>query len=672
MADEQIIIVQPEEDLTHLRERLEQVQNRYIILVVQPPTQLRSHLSWRLLHSRVRELGKDVLVVTSDRQIRSIAKASGFKVDNTMTSPPLGRTRGPTGRPVRRNGPPARSRSSSDGDANPAKSEAGAVTPPPIDEVPEEIAPQPGTPTPAPGQSSDNRFEIEDLGDQDNGIPPIRDARPESEEEDTLRFEIEDLGDLDNAITPLQASRPESEEEDNLPPVTQRPPPIRRVTRPLSPAGTGPTPSRVPRPLPGTPARAAGTRRAAAGPSRSARTYTLPRSSNPRLLIAIALVLLTLALLLGICAWTGTAARLGLVPEGLLGATVTITPASPALKNTYVISAVTGPPIASQRQVQARFLSYTTSSQTATVKAAGVGHIPATAATGNLTLFNALPYPQTLALGTVFTDTNGIQVVSDTTALIPAAKPPAEGSVTVSGHAAVPGKNGNIQALDFNDVSCCAAGVTVQNTAAFSGGRDEQSYSFVQQSDIDSVVQPVKVALAQSGQASLKTQILANERLIGPVQCVSNIASDHLPGDRATSVTVTVSDACTGEVYDWQGAQSLAASLLRMEAAKNLGAGYKLIGKLITTVTKAPVIDTQGTVTLLIAAKGIWVFQFDNARKSALAKLIAGKSGQQGQTLLLSQPGVAKVDFQFSQLSGNTLPANPNAITIVVQSASGA
>jgi hypothetical protein len=49
----------------------------------------------------------------------------------------------------------------------------------------------------------------------------------------------------------------------------------------------------------------------------------------------------------------------------------------------------------------------------------------------------------------------------------------------------------------------------------------------VQQSDIDSVVQPVKMALAQSGQASLKTQILANERLIGPVQCVSNIASDH-------------------------------------------------------------------------------------------------------------------------------------------------
>ncbi len=496
MADEQIIIVQPEEDLTHLRERLEQVQNRYIILVVQPPTQLRSHLSWRLLHSRVRELGKDVLVVTSDRQIRSIAKVSGFKVDNTMTSPPLGRTRGPTGRPVRRNGPPARSRSSSDGDATPARSDAGAVTPPPIDGAPEEIAPQPGTPTPAPDQSSDNRFEIEDLGD------------------------------LDNAITPLQAARPESEEEDNLPPVTQRPPPIRRVTRPLSPAGTGPTPSRVPRPLPGTPARAAGTRRAAAGPSRSARTYTLPRSSNPRLLIAIALVLLTLVLLLGIFAWTGTAARLGLVPEGLLGATVTITPASPALKNTYVISAVTGPPIASQRQVQARFLSYTTSSQTATVKAAGVGHIPATAATGNLTLFNALPYPQTLALGTVFTDTNGIQVVSDTTALIPAAKPPAEGSVTVSGHAAVPGKNGNIQALDFNDVSCCAAGVTVQNTAVFSGGRDEQSYSFVQQSDIDSVVQPVKMTLVQSGQASLKTQILANERLIGPVQCVSNITSD--------------------------------------------------------------------------------------------------------------------------------------------------
>ena len=242
MADEQIINVQPEEDLTHLRERLEQVQKRHIILVVQPPTQLKSLVSWRLLHSRVRELGKDVLVITSDSQIRATARAAGFKVDNTMTSPPSGRTRGPTSRPVqpvRRTGPSASSRSSSDGDATPAKSDAGAVTPPPIDGAPEEIAPQPGTPTPAPGQSSDNRFEIEDLGDLDNGIPP------------------------------LQAARPESEEEDILLPVSRRPPPIRRVTRPLSPAGKGPTPSRASRPLPGTPARAVGTRRAAAGSSRS-------------------------------------------------------------------------------------------------------------------------------------------------------------------------------------------------------------------------------------------------------------------------------------------------------------------------------------------------------------------------------------------------------------------
>ena len=147
--------------------------------------------------------------------------------------------------------------------------------------------------------------------------------------------------------------------------------------------------------------------------------------------------------------------------------------------------------------------------------------------------------------------------------------------------------------------------------------------------------------------------------------------ADHLPGDRAASVTVTMSDTCTGEVYDWQGAQSLAGSLLRMEAAKSLGAGYLLTGKLITTVTKAAVIDAQGTVSLLIAARGIWGFQFDNMRKPALAKLIAGKSEQQAQTLLLSQPGIAIVGFQFSQLSGNTLPTDPNAITIVVQSAPG-
>jgi hypothetical protein len=93
MADEQIYIG-PDEDLTSIRERLHKIQKRHIVLVVPSETQLRSHVSWRLLHSTARDLGKDVQIVSPDRQIRSVAKAAGFKAAPLQGSPVIARSRG--------------------------------------------------------------------------------------------------------------------------------------------------------------------------------------------------------------------------------------------------------------------------------------------------------------------------------------------------------------------------------------------------------------------------------------------------------------------------------------------------------------------------------------------------------------------------------------------------
>jgi len=93
MADEQYIYLSPEEDLTSVRERLQKIPNRHIVLVVPPQTQLRSHVSWRLLHARAREQGKDVSINSPDRQIRSVAKAVGFKVVDSLEAPGSGKSR---------------------------------------------------------------------------------------------------------------------------------------------------------------------------------------------------------------------------------------------------------------------------------------------------------------------------------------------------------------------------------------------------------------------------------------------------------------------------------------------------------------------------------------------------------------------------------------------------
>jgi hypothetical protein len=93
MSEEQTIYIGPEDDLTSVRERLESIQSRRVTLVIPNQTQLRSHVAWKLLHARARELSKDVLIVSSDPQIRSVAQAVKFKVAHSLESSPIIRSR---------------------------------------------------------------------------------------------------------------------------------------------------------------------------------------------------------------------------------------------------------------------------------------------------------------------------------------------------------------------------------------------------------------------------------------------------------------------------------------------------------------------------------------------------------------------------------------------------
>jgi len=100
MTDEKIIYLGPEEDLTSVSERLEKTNAGRITLVIPPQTQLHSLVGWRLLHSRMRKLGKDVLVISSERQIRSVAKAAGFRIADSQESSPSAKRR-PSSHPSR-------------------------------------------------------------------------------------------------------------------------------------------------------------------------------------------------------------------------------------------------------------------------------------------------------------------------------------------------------------------------------------------------------------------------------------------------------------------------------------------------------------------------------------------------------------------------------------------
>ena len=96
MTDEIPIYISPEDDVTSVRERLEKAPNRLVTMVIPAQTQLRSLVAWRVLHADARRMGKDVLVISTDPQIRSLAQAGKFRVAHSQASSITGKSRPPT------------------------------------------------------------------------------------------------------------------------------------------------------------------------------------------------------------------------------------------------------------------------------------------------------------------------------------------------------------------------------------------------------------------------------------------------------------------------------------------------------------------------------------------------------------------------------------------------
>ncbi len=78
----------------------------------------------------------------------------------------------------------------------------------------------------------------------------------------------------------------------------------------------------------------------------------------------------------------------------------------------------------------------------------------------------------------------------------------------------------------------------------FRNGTDLQPYTFVQQSDIDTAANSLKVATKQSAVSNINGQLQSNEHLVGDPQCSYTVTPDHSVGDKAPAVTVTVQATC--------------------------------------------------------------------------------------------------------------------------------
>ncbi|GAC1614964.1 MAG: hypothetical protein NVS4B11_01160 [Ktedonobacteraceae bacterium] len=351
------------------------------------------------------------------------------------------------------------------------------------------------------------------------------------------------------------------------------------------------------------------------------------------------------------------------IPKITAQTTVNIVPDTKTENNSYLISGVQSNPDASKREVSARVVSASSASQSKTVNATGVKQTPATAATGTITFYSAFPSSQRIAI-TSFT-LNGAKFENDVSVVVPGeTNPPTEGFVTVNAHAITLGSGGNLANKVFYG-SCCATDITAY-IGPFSGGKDPQNYTFVQQGDIQGAINALQPALVTQAQGALKPKINANEQIAGPTTCSPSIAQDHNAGEKAAAVTVTMTVTCSAEVYDQKGTLALVTSLLKAKATNDYGTDYALVGNVVTQAQVQGV--NKGIVNLLVSAKGIWAYQFTTARQLELKKLIAGRSASDAVTILKGQKGVA--DASIDPSSG-TLPTNLDDIKFVIQLVTG-
>jgi hypothetical protein len=146
-----------------------------------------------------------------------------------------------------------------------------------------------------------------------------------------------------------------------------------------------------------------------------------------------------------------------------------------------------------------------------------------------------------------------------------------------------------------------------------------------------------------------------------PFPCTLTSTPDHQPGTQATHVTITVSEACTGMVYNTQAMHQQVTQIATQEATKQLGNGYSLSGTINETITQATLKDNGSRVVLQVHITSAWSYQFTDQQQQHLMNSIAGKSHNAAMNSVLHTPGV-----QSASISGATLPTNTQHIRVMV------
>ncbi len=359
-----------------------------------------------------------------------------------------------------------------------------------------------------------------------------------------------------------------------------------------------------------------------------------PRTKQKRSLLLVIPLVALLGLAIGFTSGV-------ILPVLTPSATVTLVTRALQQTTTSTIHVINGAADPTRQQLTGRGLASVTMSQQKTVLTTGIAHQDAKAGHGIITFYNAATYTQTIPVGTVLIGADGMQIVTDADAMIPAAVFPTFGQRSIPAHAATTGPAGNIRAGDVYG-SCCRLNVSAVN-GAFTDGQNARTYQTVTVQDINDATASMKTSLEQSAQAALQTQVQPTETLITPLPCTQKVTPDHQPGEETIQVRITIDETCTGTTYNTQAFTSLTAQIATQDATRRLGTGYTTID-IQTSITQATTKE-HGSIDLQVKSVSMWVYQYGAEQQQAIKAMIVGMNKEKAKATLLHMAGVQSVSL---------------------------
>ncbi len=374
----------------------------------------------------------------------------------------------------------------------------------------------------------------------------------------------------------------------------------------------------------------------------------------------VLLVLLIMPRVLGVSLFPSGFPLLGTAPV----ATITITPESKTLQNTYLLTAspqVSAPDVGT-RVIPARSLN-TTAVGSRSTQTGGTKSVSGMRARGSVLFQNNSEISIFVPADTIFTTDAGVQIRLTDSVDVPPVSNGQSGSASGSAIAVSAGVDGNIAANTL-DATCCN-GLSMSNPQPFTGGVDPHVGHIVMQADLDSVGHTLSPALEQQALQQLQKQLKTNEVLASQPAYSTTVSSNYPVGAQVDQVLVQVSVSATVTAYNRSTASHLAAQLLGDEATQTLGNTYK--PESIPSVALPRVVQQgkNGLIYLSVSTYGRWVYAFSAQQLGGWLQSIKGAPSALALAYLNTQPGVAAVRIQLP-FGTDHLPSSINQIKIVL------